>query len=102
MTLELCSKPILSRSKFTPRGGHLCYLPKGHDGKCSEFPFLAHLAKYAPRLEQKIKRDSIMTTGASWKSDDAGPNRIRRWVMLESDSSLSTLGINMSKLKPIV
>lgn len=102
MAVEFCGKPLTSRSKFKPKGGHRCYLPKGHQGKCSEFPFLAHLAKYAPRVAKKIVRDSIMTTGAAWKSEDAGPNRIRRWAMLQSDAQLLKLGINMSKLKLII
>jgi hypothetical protein len=100
--LEYCGKPLSSRSKFPPRGGHRCYLPKGHDGKCSEFPFLIHLLKYAPRVAKKIVRDSIMTTGAAWKSEHAGPNRIRRWAMLLSDKKLLELGIDMSKLKTII
>ena len=40
-----------------------------------------------------------MTTGAAWKSEDAGPNRILRWVMLESDEVLKSYGINMENLK---
>lgn len=102
MELEFCGKPLSSRSKFKPKGGHRCYLPRDHKGKCSEFPFLAHLMKYAPRVARKIVRDSIMTTGAAWKSQDAGPNRIRRWAMLLSDRELLKLGINMSNLKPII
>ena len=43
-----------------------------------------------------------MTTGASWKSDDAGPNRILRWVMLISDEDLMAFGIDMKQLKPQV
>lgn len=43
-----------------------------------------------------------MTTGAAWKSEDAGPNRIRRWAMLLKDNELRKLGVNMSNLKPIV
>lgn len=102
MPLKLCGKPLKSRSKFTPKNGHRCYLPKGHTGKCHEFPFLVHLLKCAPRVAKKIVRDSIMTTGAAWKSEDAGPNRIRRWAMLQSDAELLKLGINMAKLKPII
>jgi hypothetical protein len=102
VALEFCGKPLSSRSKFKPKGGHRCYLPIDHQGKCSEFPFLAHLKKYAPRVANKIVRDSIMTTGAAWKSEDAGPNRIRRWAMLLSDKDLLKLGINMAKLKPII
>lgn len=102
MTLEFCGKRLSSRSKFEPEGGHRCHLPEGHEGKCGEFPFLAHLKKYAPRVEKKIVRDSIMTTGAAWKSEDAGPNRIRRWIMLLSDDELLKIGINMSNLKPVI
>jgi hypothetical protein len=47
-------------------------------------------------------RDSTKTTGAAWKSEDAGPNRISRWVMLLSDQELKALGIKMDMLKPIV
>ena len=43
-----------------------------------------------------------MTTGAAWKSEEAGPNRILRWVMLESDNRLKDFDIDMSKLKPQV
>jgi hypothetical protein len=43
-----------------------------------------------------------MTTGAAWKSEDAGPNRILRWVMQLSDADLIKYGINMSRLKPQV
>jgi hypothetical protein len=43
-----------------------------------------------------------MTTGAAWKSEEAGPNRIVRWVMLRSDEELKKFGINMAKLKPAV
>lgn len=55
-----------------------------------------------PRVAQKIIRDSTMTTGAAWKSEDAGPNRILRWVMLLTDDELLKFGINMSSLKPQV
>lgn len=41
-----------------------------------------------------------MTTGAAWKSKDAGPNRILRWVMTKSDETLRYYGINMDDLKP--
>lgn len=43
-----------------------------------------------------------MTTGAAWKSEDAGPNRILRWVMLLPDNELLGFGIDMAKLKPQV
>jgi hypothetical protein len=56
----------------------------------------------APRVAQKIARDSTKTTGASWKSKRAGPNRISRWTMLLSDAKLKALGVNMAALKPWV
>jgi len=64
-----------------------------------EFPFLVHLMQVAPGVARKIVRDATMTTGAAWKSEDAGPNRIRRWAMLLSDEELSAFGITMSGLK---
>ncbi len=75
---------------------------QGHEGVCEEFPFLSHLSKSHPRIAGKIKRDATMTTGASWKSEDAGPNRILRWVMMLPDEKLREFGINMQLLKPQV
>jgi hypothetical protein len=43
-----------------------------------------------------------MTTGAAWKSEDAGPNRILRWMMLLSDDALLQYDIRMQNLKPQV
>ncbi len=102
MTIKFCGKLLRFRSKFTPEGGHRCFLEEGHSGRCNEFAYLTHLSKVAPRIAKKIVRDAIMTTGASWKNEDAGPNRIRRWAMLLSDDDLLRLGITMSKLKPII
>ncbi|WP_141508781.1 hypothetical protein [Candidatus Chloroploca asiatica] len=73
-------------------------MPKGHDGKHDEFPYLRHLLKTNPTVAAKIKRDSTMTTGAAWKSEDAGPNRILRWMMLLSDEELLEYGVNMVAL----
>lgn len=56
----------------------------------------------APNVAKKIVRDATMTTGAAWKSEDAGPNRVRRWAMQKDDVALLALGINMGKLKPQV
>jgi hypothetical protein len=67
-----------------------------------EFPYLDHLKEVAPRVAAKIVRDATKTTGASWKSEDAGPNRISRWTMLLNDAELLALGINMGALKPWV
>lgn len=77
-------------------------MPKGHEGKHAEFPFLAQLVKSYPSVAKKIVRDSVMTTGAAWKSAEAGPNRILRWVMLLPDDELAGYGINMAGLKPQV
>jgi len=100
--MEYCGKPIASRSKYSTTNLRRCFKPKKHSGKCDEFPYLSHLSEVEPKVAGKIVRDSIMTTGASWKSEDAGPNRIMRWVMLKSDRELLSLGINMSALKPQV
>lgn len=100
--MDFCGKAVRSRSKYSAKDLRRCYRPAQHSGKCEEFPYLAHLGAVAPKVADKIVRDSIMTTGASWKSEDAGPNRILRWVMLLTDAELLALGINMSKLKPQV
>lgn len=100
--MEYCAKVLTSRSKYLPVNLRRCFRPSGHSGKCDEFTYLAHLSKVAPKVANKIVRDAIMTTGASWKSEDAGPNRILRWVMLLPDEELAELGINMGKLKPQV
>jgi len=97
-----CRNTLKSRSKYAAMTLTKCHRLKGHVGKCDEFPFVDHLCEVAPRVAAKIIRDSIMTTGAAWKSEDAGPNRILRWVMLWSDEDLLKFGINMSKLKPQV
>ena len=97
--MKYCYKGISSRSKYDKLQSKKCHLEKGHSGSCSEFPFLKHLSKDFKRISEKIKRDSTMTTGAAWKSEDAGPNRILRWVMLESDENLKKYGINMENLK---
>ena len=100
MPLEFCLKSVTSRSKYSEQDLHRCFRPAGHSARCNEYPFLEHLRKIAPRVRSKIIRDSTMTTGASWKSEDAGPNRIQRWTMLRSDKELrDQFGIDMSKLK---
>ncbi len=99
--LELCLKTINHRSRYKiqPR---LCQREKGHSGDHDEFPFVRELASSYPSVAKKIIRDATMTTGAAWKSEDAGPNRILRWVMLLSDDELLDFGIQMKKLKPQV
>ena len=99
---RFCRKIITSRSQYSALAERKCHRLEGHDGSCVEFPFLSHLRANFKRVADKIVRDSIMTTGAAWKSKEAGPNRILRWVMLLSDSDLLKYGIDMSKLKPQV
>jgi hypothetical protein len=99
---ELCHEIISSRSAYDSVQPKFCQLPKGHSGKHSEFHYLEHLRTIQKSVADKIKRDSTMTTGAAWKSAEAGPNRILRWVMLLSDSDLNRYNIQMDKLKPQV
>jgi hypothetical protein len=100
--IKYCGKAISSRSQYDKIANKKCHLPKEYKGACEEFPFLNHLYETNDRIANKIKRDSVMTTGAAWKSEDAGPNRILRWVMLLSDKELLNYGINMKLLKPQV
>ncbi len=98
--LALCGKPLKSRSKFADIALPRCYKPAGHSGPCEEFHYLSHLKEVAPLVAKKIQRDSTNTTGAAWKSSDAGPNRILRWAMLLSDEELLKYDLDMSKLRP--
>jgi hypothetical protein len=91
-----------SRSAYKPALGHRCHRPDAHTGTCDELPFLAELKILHPKVAQKIERDSTMTTGAAWKSADAGPNRVRRWAMLLSDEELEAKGVRMSTFEPQV
>jgi len=103
MSVKLCEKPLFGRSRFEALIERKCFREHGHAGKCSEFPYLSDLAARYPRVEAKIKRDATKTTGAAWKSDDAGPNRIDRWAMLLSDKSLlENYSIDMAGMKPAV
>jgi hypothetical protein len=98
--MKFCGKPIANRSKFKDVSSKYCHKKEGHEGRCSEFPYLSDLAENHKRVADKIKRDATMTTGAAWKSEDAGPNRILRWVMLLSDEELLEYDLDMEKLKP--
>lgn len=100
--IQLCLHRIFSRSAFDEIQPRQCQCSAGHEGPHDEFPFLRDLASTHKRISEKIKRDATMTTGAAWKSEEAGPNRILRWVMLLSDEELSRFGVNMSGLKPQV
>lgn len=100
--LHLCLEKISSRSIYDGIQPHLCQHLEGHAGKHQEFPYLVQLQEHYPSVANKIKRDATMTTGAAWKSEEAGPNRILRWVMLLSDEQLKAYDIDMAKLKPQV
>lgn len=100
--IELCHQVIPSRSAYTAIQPKLCQLPKEHVGIHREFHYLDHLQQIKKSVAEKIKRDATMTTGAAWKSEQAGPNRILRWVMLLSDDDLTRHNIRMDKLKPQV
>ena len=101
--LQFCGKVIPPRSKYPPPGQHRCYCIAGHTGPCDEFPFLVGLKQSAPRVAAKIRRDATMTTGASWKSYDAGPNRIQRWIMMLPDEEILTnYELDMTALSPTV
>jgi hypothetical protein len=100
--VELCNEIIPSRSAYETIQPKLCQLPKEHAGKHGEFHYLEHLQQIQRSVAEKIKRDSTMTTGAAWKSEEAGPNRILRWVMLLSDDELVRFNIQMVNLKPQV
>ena len=94
--IEYCENTLPVRGRFSiPKR---CFRLKGHEGRCSDFGFLRHLASVAPRVSNKIKRDATKTTGAAWLSADAGPNRIDRWAMLLSDDELLEHGIDMAAL----
>lgn len=96
MTLNYCEKLLPSRSRFATSTYPRCNDLAGHRGKCREFPFLEHLKSVAPKVADKVQRDATMTTGAPWKSDEAGPNRILRYAMLLSDAELGKLGVPLS------
>ncbi|MEM8504169.1 MAG: hypothetical protein AAF716_13575 [Cyanobacteria bacterium P01_D01_bin.1] len=98
--MEFCKKPITNTYKYKDVSEKYCHREAGHEGRCAEFPYLKNLSATHKRVADKIKRDATMTTGAAWKSDDAGPNRILRWVMLLSDEELLQFGLDMNKLKP--
>lgn len=91
------------RSRYEALIRRCCFKEVGHSGPCSEYPYLHHLEEVAPRVAAKIKRDATKTTGAAWKSEDAGPNRIDRWVMLLPDDNLRDMfGIDITAMRPTV
>ena len=98
MTFKYCEKVLNSKSRFATPKHPRCNDELGHSGKCSEFPFLEDLKSVAPKVADKVQRDAIMTTGAPWKSEEAGPNRILRYAMLLTDDELIALGIPMNTI----
>jgi hypothetical protein len=102
--IELCLEVIANnrKSKYGDVQSHLCQRIKGHMGNHDAFFYLRDLTVLHPLVVNKIIRDATKTTGAAWKSEDAGPNRISRWIMLLPDDELLKLGINMQAYKPQV
>lgn len=90
MSLRLCHKRVFGRSQYDSMIERRCYREIGHSGPCTEYPYLEHLAVVAGHVERKIRRDATMTTGAAWKSVEAGPNRTPRWVALVQAESASS------------
>ena len=95
----LCRKEVACRSKYGKCATRRCHQLAGHPGSCHELPFLRELKQTHPKVAAKIERDSMMTTGAAWKSEQAGPNRILRWVMLLEDEQLRDYGIDMGAMQ---
>jgi len=100
--IHLCSHALPVRGKYKDISEKRCYKEQGHTGACEEFHYLSHLSQFHKRVADKIKRDATKTTGAAWSSEEAGPNRIDRWVMLQPDEVLLRYGLDMSILKQTV
>lgn len=100
--MDFCHKRITSTSKFADVANHRCWKPEGHEGPCDEYPYLRHLRRAAPKVAEKIKRDATNTTGASWGSDEAGPNRLLRWAALLTVDELLAYGRDLSGLSEVV
>ena len=103
MPNDVCGKVIARNgSKYAPKAGNRCFRLQGHRGGCDEFPYLAHLKKAESKVAAKIRRDATMTTGAAWKSADAGPNRMPRWAASWEDADLIAAGIDVANLSDLV
>jgi hypothetical protein len=67
-----------------------CCREAGHEGRCTDVPFLIHLEKVKPRVAEKIVRDSFNTRGASWGKALDGTqkrrNRQPRWTLNAGDA----------------
>lgn len=68
----------------------VCRREDGHEGRCTDMPFLLHMEKVKPKVADKIVRDSFNTRGASWgKTLDGGQarrNRQPRWTLKPGDA----------------
>jgi hypothetical protein len=97
-----CYYPLASRSKWADpaNGVPRCYLEAGHSGPHRDDFHLSHLRATHPKVAEKIDRDATMTTGAPWKSEKAGPNRILRWALLRSNEELQRMGLDLAGLEP--
>jgi len=67
-----------------------CRREVGHEGRCTDMPFLLHLNDVKPKVAEKIERDSFNTRGASWGKDLDGTqkrrNRQPRWTLSDGDA----------------
>ena len=67
-----------------------CRKYSGHDGLCSDMPYLTYLKITHRKVAEKIERDSFQTRGASWGRDTEGRqsrrNRQPRWTLKPGDS----------------
>lgn len=67
-----------------------CAREAGHQGRCSDMPFLLHLEKVKPKVAEKIVRDSFNTRGTSWGRALDGTqkrrNRQPRWTLAAGDA----------------
>lgn len=100
--MDFCHKPVASRSQFAAVANHRCWREAGHPGACDEYPYLRHLGEIAPKVFDKIKRDATNTTGAAWRSEEAGPNRILRWAVMLDDKELLAYGLDVRGLSDVI
>ncbi len=55
--MEFCHKVIPTRSQYADVAEHKCHCPKGHSGKCEEFPFLNHLKS----INKQVTKENVMS-----------------------------------------
>jgi hypothetical protein len=84
--VTLCNRPF---GRGLGGQQRLCKRPKNHSGRCSDTPFLDHLAKIHPKISDKILRDSFNTRGAPWGQNRQGKQKFRnrqpRWTLKPGD-----------------